>query len=186
MSGAGTLMESEFRSIADILPYHARRNGGKTAVATDAGDALSYAELDELSRRFAGFLRARNVAAGERVVILLQNVPEFVIAYFGAIAAGCIAVPANTRLSPAEVAYIVSNCAATVVVTNSERFGRVAGEEGARGVREWVLVDGGGGAPSRSGKRFRRLLCLPPSRRIRRTWPCCSTPRGPRGSRRGR
>jgi len=131
-----------FRSIADIVPFHAQRLGGKTAVVTDAGDPLSYAALDDRCRRFAAFLRSRSIAPGERVVILLQNVPEFVVSYFGGIEAGCVAVPVNYRLSPPEVAYILSDCAASVVVTTSEQFEKVAGQEGARRVGIWLLVDG--------------------------------------------
>ena len=130
-----------FAAIADIPYLQARRRGGKTAVVTDAGDPLSYAALDDRCRRFAVFLRSRSVAPGERVALLLQNVPEFVIAYFGAIAAGCVAVPVNYRLSPPEIAYILSDCAASVVVTTSEQFGKVAGQEGVRGVGNWLLVE---------------------------------------------
>src|SRR5659263_541891 len=131
-----------FRAIADIPYLQARRRGGKTAVVTDAGDLLSYAALDDRCRRFAAFLRSRSVAKGDRVALLLQNVPEFVVSYFGILAAGCVAVPVNYRLSPPEVAYILSDCAASVVVTTSAQFEKVAGQEGVRGVRDWLLVDG--------------------------------------------
>ena len=89
-----------FRTIADIPYLQARQRGGKTAVVTDAGEALSYAALDDRCRRFAAFLRSRAIAPGERVALLLQNVPEFVVSYFGTLAAGCVAVPVNYRLSP--------------------------------------------------------------------------------------
>ena len=130
-----------FRGIADIPYVQARLRGEKTAVVTDVGEAWSYAALDDRCRKFAAFLRSRSVAPGERVAILLQNVPEFIVAYFGAIAAGCVAVPVNYRLSPPEVAYILSDCAASVVVTTSEQFEKVAGQEGVRGVGIWLLVD---------------------------------------------
>ncbi|HEX9191527.1 MAG TPA: AMP-binding protein [Candidatus Deferrimicrobiaceae bacterium] len=129
-------------NIADIPFFHGRRRGGKTAVATDAGDALSYAELDDRCRRFAAFLGARGTLPGDRVAILLQNVPEFVVAYFGAIAAGCVAVPVNYRLSPAEAGYILSDCSAAVAVTTREQHGRLAGEGQGRSVSTWVLADG--------------------------------------------
>ena len=130
-----------FRGISDIPYVQARLSGRKTAVVTDAGEALSYSELDDRCRRFAAFLRSRSVAPGERVAILLQNVPEFVVAYFGAIAAGCVAVPVNYRLSPPEVAYILSDCAASVVVTTSEQFEKAAGQDGVRGIGIWLLTD---------------------------------------------
>jgi acyl-CoA synthetase (AMP-forming)/AMP-acid ligase II len=147
-----------FRSIADIPPFHGRRRGEKIAVMTDEGEAISYASLDDRCRRFAGFLRSRLVVPGERVAILLRNVPEFVIAYFGTISAGCVAVPVNYRLSASEVAYILSDCSASVVVTNEERFGQVAVQDGARGVRDWLLVDGRG----EGGIPFREALAADP------------------------
>jgi acyl-CoA synthetase (AMP-forming)/AMP-acid ligase II len=143
MTERGAREHAPFRGIADIPCVQARLRGEKTAVVTDVGEAISYAALDDRSRRFAAFLRSRSVAPGERVAILLQNVPEFVVAYFGAISAGCVAVPVNYRLSPPEVAYILSDCAASVVVTTSEQFGKVAGQEGVRGVGNWLLSDGG-------------------------------------------
>jgi len=130
-----------FRGIADIPYLQARLWGGKTAVVTDAGEALSYSGLDDRCRRFAAFLRSHSIAPGERVALLLRNVPEFVVAYFGAIAAGCVAVPVNTRLSPTEVAYILADSSASAVVTTAERFEKVAGEEGCRGVGIWLLTD---------------------------------------------
>ena len=129
-------------SIADIPCLQARSRGGKTAIVTDAGEAISYAALDDRCRRFAAFLRSRSIASGERIALLLQNVPEFVVSYFGGIEAGCVAVPVNYRLSPPEVAYILSDCAAAVVVTTADQFDKVSGQEGARGVRCWLLVDG--------------------------------------------
>ncbi|MGE5284657.1 MAG: class I adenylate-forming enzyme family protein [Actinomycetota bacterium] len=131
-----------FRGIADIPYLQARLRGTKTAVVADAGEAWPFLELDDRCRRFAAFLRSRSIAPGERVAILLQNVPEFIVAYFGAIAAGCVAVPVNYRLSPPEVAYILSDCAAAAVVTTTERFENVAGQESVRGVGNWLLVDG--------------------------------------------
>jgi long-chain acyl-CoA synthetase len=130
-----------FRTIADIPYLQARSRGDKTAVVTDAGEAISYAALDDRCRRFAAFLRSRSVAPGERVALLLQNVPEFIVAYFGALSAGCVAVPVNYRLSPPEVAYIVADCGAAVVVTTADQFDKVAAQDGVRGVGLWLLVD---------------------------------------------
>ena len=66
-----------FRAITDIPYLQARRRGGKAAVVADGGETLSYAALDDRCRRFAAFLRSRSITSGERVAILLQNVPEF-------------------------------------------------------------------------------------------------------------
>src|SRR3712207_5916228 len=54
------------------------------------GRTIRYAELDALATRFAHGLVAAGVAPGERVVLVLPNVPQAVIAYYGALRAGAI------------------------------------------------------------------------------------------------
>ncbi len=130
-----------FRSVADIPCLHAKARGGKVAVHWEGG-SLTYAELDERCRRFAAFLASRSAAPGERAGILLPNVPEFVVAYFGAIAAGAVAVPINTRLSVPEVGYVLSDCGATALVTTREWREKLAPLPEARSVATWILVDG--------------------------------------------
>ena len=132
-----------YRSIADIPHLQARERGAKAAIHTAAG-SMSYAELDERCLGFAGFIAAR-AGAGARVGILLPNVPEFAVAYFGAIAAGAVAVPINYRLSPPEIGYIVSDCRPAVLVTTRAQLEKLAPLAEARGVTTWVIVDGEGG-----------------------------------------
>lgn len=64
---------------------------------------LTYAELLEKSRRMAAALRARGLRPGERVGILLPNVPEYLIALFGTWMAGGVVVPINPLLVAEEV-----------------------------------------------------------------------------------
>ncbi len=56
---------------------------------------LSYREVDELSDSVAGHLAARGLERGDRVAVLLQNSPHFVLAVLGAWKAGAIVVPVN-------------------------------------------------------------------------------------------
>ncbi len=118
---------SDYRSIADIPFRQARLDGRRTALA-HSGGALSFADLDERARRFAAFLERGGVGRGERVAVLAPNLPEFAVAYFGAIAAGAVAVPVNTRLAPPEVGYVLRDCAAAALVTTPPRLEAIAGE----------------------------------------------------------
>src|SRR5690606_13263244 len=59
-----------------------------TAAISFYGRTLSYRELREEVRRFARGLRAAGVAPGERVLLLLPNIPQAVICYYGALMAG--------------------------------------------------------------------------------------------------
>ncbi|MFI6336467.1 class I adenylate-forming enzyme family protein [Streptomyces sp. NPDC050535] len=68
---------------------------------------LSYREVDELSDSVAGYLAARGLERGDRVAIMLQNSPHFVLALLGAWKAGAIVVPVNPMYKSAEVAHVL-------------------------------------------------------------------------------
>ncbi|NNL67224.1 MAG: AMP-binding protein, partial [Myxococcales bacterium] len=66
---------------------------------------VSYAELDRAARGVAAGIRERGIAPGSQIAIMVPNVPEFTIAYYGILYAGCAVVPLNVLLSAPEVAY---------------------------------------------------------------------------------
>lgn len=129
-----------YRSIAEIPFLQARRVPEKPALVSEGG-TLSHRQLWEEVARFAGFVAAR-AGEGARVGILLPNVPELAVAYFGAVAAGAVAVPINFRLSPPEVGYVLQDCAAAVLVTTAAQHARLAALPEARSVRIFAVVDG--------------------------------------------
>jgi long-chain acyl-CoA synthetase len=108
-------------TLAEIPFQQARERGARVALRHGDGET-TYAALDEAVRRLAGFLRARGLARGDRVAILLPNSPEVALAYFGAIAAGGVAVPVNTRLSPPEVGYVLRDSGAAALVASRDRL----------------------------------------------------------------
>ncbi|HEU4382352.1 MAG TPA: AMP-binding protein [Anaeromyxobacteraceae bacterium] len=146
----------DYRSIADIPFRQARLDGRRTAIV-HSGGALSFADLDQQSRRFASFLEASGIGPGERVAVLAPNLPEFAVAYFGAIAAGAVAVPVNTRLAPPEVGYALRDCAAAALVTTPPRLLALAGESlPALRCRVTVRGEAAGAVP------FQAALAAPP------------------------
>lgn len=76
---------------------------------------LTYADLDAASAGVAAWLRALGLRAGETVVLMLPNVPEFAIAYYGVLRAGGVVVPMNVQLKPREVAFHLRDPAARFV-----------------------------------------------------------------------
>ncbi|MFF4506025.1 class I adenylate-forming enzyme family protein [Streptomyces sp. NPDC001401] len=68
---------------------------------------ITYRELDELSDSVAGHLAARGLERGDRVAILLQNSPLFVLALLGAWKAGATVVPVNPMYKSGEVAHVL-------------------------------------------------------------------------------
>ena len=126
---------------------HRRRvkSRGKPAVI-HRGNITTYDELAERIDRLATALAARGVVKGDRIAYLGNNHPSFIESLFATASLGAIFVPINTRLAPAEVAYILGNSQSSVLIyarsleslaasalTLSEFDGRVlvAGDSGA-------------------------------------------------------
>jgi long-chain acyl-CoA synthetase len=102
-------------NLATLLDQSARR--APDHVALRLGElAVTYAQLDEQSKRFAALLRSRGVQPGDRVAIMLPNVPHFPIAYYGALRAGCVVVPMNVLLKGREIAFYLQDSGAKVLV----------------------------------------------------------------------
>jgi long-chain acyl-CoA synthetase len=76
---------------------------------------LRYHELDRAARGVASSLRERGLVPGDRVALLIPNVPEFTIAYFGTLYAGCTVVPLNVLLSAPEVRYHLEDSGAKLL-----------------------------------------------------------------------
>ncbi len=90
---------------------------GTTEALVDGDVRLTYAQLaPEVDRYARGFVVA-GVAAGERVALWAPNCAEWVLAALGALRAGAVLVPLNTRFKGGEAAYIVRSSAATTLVT---------------------------------------------------------------------
>jgi long-chain acyl-CoA synthetase len=114
-------------NLAENLCASARRDPGRTALKLDE-NVLSYAALDDASARVAALLRERGVEPGDRVGLMLPNVPQFAAAYYGMHRAGAVVLPMNVLLKQREVAFLVSDSEAKVVLAWHE-----VAEEARRG-----------------------------------------------------
>lgn len=77
---------------------------------------VSYKDLLEKAEAFAWLLRNAGLARGERVAILLENSPEYVVACFGAMMAGGAAVPLGEQIPGRRLATILKDCRPAVLV----------------------------------------------------------------------
>src|ERR1044072_947822 len=80
-----------------------------------ADAAFNYQLLDNASARVAGMLASMGVGPGDRVGIMLPNVPYFPAVYYGVLRAGAVVVPMNVLLKAREVAYYLSDSGAEVL-----------------------------------------------------------------------
>jgi long-chain acyl-CoA synthetase len=102
-------------NLALNLTASAWEQGPRPALLFD-GAAMTYTELDDASARMARLLRAQGVQPGDRVGIMLPNVPEFAVAYYGALRAGGVVVPMNVLLKRREVAFYLGDAEAALVI----------------------------------------------------------------------
>lgn len=80
------------------------------------GAVTTYSELDQIVTKVAGALQARGVKKGDRVGIYMQNAPQFIMSYYGAVRAGAVAVPINAMNLTEETDYIVENAGIRVML----------------------------------------------------------------------
>ncbi|MFD9820112.1 class I adenylate-forming enzyme family protein [Streptomyces violascens] len=93
----------------------------RTALAYFDG-RLSYAETDALSDSVAGHLAARGLVRGDRVALMLQNTPHFVIALLGAWKAGATVVPLNPMYKSGEVGHVLKDSDAAALICSDRAW----------------------------------------------------------------
>ncbi len=115
----------------------AQGRGGRVAIVTDQSET-SYEELDQSVRRFAGALERFGIHPGDRVALILPDIPLLSIGFWGAIAAGAVAVPLNTLLKPDRLRSILADCDPRLLVFDPALVegAAVAGENCAAWARE--------------------------------------------------
>jgi long-chain acyl-CoA synthetase len=126
-------------NVADALAHAATAYADRPAVKLDDAQ-LSYAQLDTASQHIAGLLAARGIGPGDRVGIMLPNVPHWGILYYGVLRAGAIAVPMNPLLKEREVAYYLSDSGAGLLFA-WHGFGAEARAGAKLADAEAVLID---------------------------------------------
>jgi long-chain acyl-CoA synthetase len=95
------------KNLTDTTSVH----GGRVAVRVDNA-AMTYRALSEASARVAGLLRKQGVGPGDRVGIMMPNVSEVPVVYYGILRAGGVVVPMNPLLKGREVAYYLGDSGA--------------------------------------------------------------------------
>ena len=121
-------------NLSCLLDRAAAGHGESPAVRMD-GLVLSYAQLWDAVGRMTSMLAFLGVAPGDRVALMLPNVPAFPIAFYGVLRAGAVVVPVNPLLKSREVAYNLRDSGAKVLLawhTAAEEASKAAAETGAR------------------------------------------------------
>ncbi len=103
-----------------ILARVRERDRRDRAAILHSGGTVTCGELDAAVSRAAHAFAALGLRRGERVCLLMDDSPRFCAAFLGALKAGAVAVPLNTRLPVAELACIVVDCEARLAIAEPE------------------------------------------------------------------
>jgi long-chain acyl-CoA synthetase len=131
---------ADMSNLALDLIATARRIPDRTATIADHA-TMTYADLDAASSRFATFLSRQGIGMGDRVGIMLPNIPAAPIAYYGIWRLGGIAVPMNPLMQGREVGFYLSNTGAKALIGTSDF--EDAARQGAHtaGSKSWIVDD---------------------------------------------
>lgn len=113
--GVPTQIDYPSIPLAD-LPARAAATYPNRVASHFLGHTLTYAALSERVDRFAGALHDIGVRRGDRVAIMLPNCPQFVIAFYGVLRLGAVAVPTNPLYKEHEIAHQLADAGAETLV----------------------------------------------------------------------
>jgi crotonobetaine/carnitine-CoA ligase len=113
----------------------------------EAGTVLSYREIAERTRAIAAGLAGRGIGFGDRVGVMLPNVPAFPLTWLALARLGAIMVPINVRYTPREVAYVLSDSGAETIVIDAGVLAEIGGAPEVRELAAFAspIVAGGPG-----------------------------------------
>ena len=114
-------------NIASLFLRAARRHGARPALALGADVLCSYGELARQGAVVAGQLRGTlGLAPGDRVALVMRNLPDYVLLLLAGWHAGLTMVPVNAKLHPRELAYILDHSGARVCFASADLIDAVA------------------------------------------------------------
>ncbi|MDP4025681.1 AMP-binding protein [Methylobacterium sp. NEAU 140] len=163
VAGLGTLVDLFEASIRDFADRPA---------VTCFGSDITYAAMGRSALALAGWLQANGVAKGDRVAIMLPNVPAYAAAIFGILRAGATVVNVNPLYTPRELAAQIQDSGAQVLIVLENFAHTVAKALPEIALRRVVLVGPGDGLGLKG-----RIVNLV-SRRVRKAVPPYSLPAG--------
>ena len=146
------------------IARHAQQKPGAVYLRFQ-GVSVTWSQLHDRVNAVAAAIAHRGVTAGQRVAIMMTNRPEFLETMFAASALGAIVVPINFRLAPDEVAFILTDSGAELLVVDEATGAAAAAARAACGARSASCRRAAPTAPSpiswrrRSRPSRRRSTC---------------------------
>jgi len=124
-----------------IVDEAARKWGDRTVLYHyESGRSVTYKEVASMSNRVGNALRSSGIEIENRVAILMDDCPEWVYIFFGALKIGAVAIPLNTLLTEQDYAFFLSDSRAKALFVGASHFERVKGILSSLPYLKWVIV----------------------------------------------
>src|SRR5919197_20165 len=139
-SPAAAINPHAYWSVVELLEQSMERYAGKPAFRC-FGQTLTYADTDRLSRAFAAYLQQRlEVKKGERIAVMLPNIPAFPIAMIGILRAGAAQVNVNPLYTPRELEHQLNDAGVETIVIFGGSTSTLAEIVGKTGIKTVITV----------------------------------------------
>ena len=102
-------------NVAELLKLNQQENADKYAL-TWSGSKVAYRELYEAVLRMAAGLKQLGISKGDRILLMLPNIPHFPISYYAVMAVGAVVVPVNIMFKEREIAYQIEDSEAVAAI----------------------------------------------------------------------
>jgi 4-hydroxybenzoate-CoA ligase len=119
------LQRRPYNAATDFVDQNVARGFGDKVAFIDGRRALSYAELQERSWRFAAALRQLGLREENRLILLFHDTVDYPVAFWGAIRAGIVPIPVNTLLTAEQYTYLFADSRAVATVVAPSLAGTV-------------------------------------------------------------
>ena len=104
-----------------LLERAVQKHAERTALISEK-QHITYGQLNRAVNAVAGLIKQSGVGKGDKVALMLPNIPEFVYSYFGALKNGAVVVPINTSSTSFELTYLLNNSDSKLLITQSSHM----------------------------------------------------------------
>ncbi|MCR9219183.1 MAG: benzoate-CoA ligase family protein [Alphaproteobacteria bacterium] len=139
------LAGARYNAAEDLIGRNLAAGRGDKPAFIDKDGPHSYAELDARANRVANLLTARGVRIDERVLMCMTDTIDFPAVFLGAIKAGIVPIPVNTRLTPKDYAFMLADSRARALVVSEALLPQFLDHIGEHPYLETVIVAGADG-----------------------------------------
>jgi long-chain acyl-CoA synthetase len=154
-------MRYPFSSFYDLIFTQAKKRGRKTALFVGE-EKISYRQIKQRADVLAAYLASRGVERGDKVALFMRNSAEFIYAVFAISKLGAVSVPINTFLKEGELAYILEDSDAKVLISSVVHDEVVSSDE-VQKFLDFTIWEGGYKGESLRHVAFERVLTFPQS-----------------------